>query len=145
MLSVCCNPARTLSDFDRIVEGFFAPALGGALPLAGGPAFPAMNLWQSDGALILDAELPGFKPEDIDVTVQHDEVTLRGSRAAFTPPEGARVVRQERAAGSFERTLRLPFTVDSEKVKAEFRNGVLTLSLPKPAEALPRKVRVTTN
>lgn len=140
MLTACRTPARSLADLDQFMEGFFAPAFGAVMP-----KFPAMNLWHDEASVVIEAELPGFKPEDLDITVQHDEVTLRGTRTLPQAPEGARAIRQERASGTFERTLRLPFVVASDRAVAEFKNGVLTLTLPKPAEAMPRKVRVSAN
>jgi HSP20 family protein len=149
MLAVRCNPsfasARPFADLDQIMQGFFAPAFA-ATPFMGATAvYPAVNLWHDDASIRLEAELPGFKPEDLDITIQNDEVTLRGSRTVALATEGSRAIRQERVSGAFERTIRLPFPVNGDKAAADFKNGVLTLTLPKPAEALPRKVRVTAN
>jgi HSP20 family protein len=149
MLAVRCNPsfasARPLADLDQIMQGFFAPAFAASPFVGASPVYPAVNLWHDDTSIRLEAELPGFKPEDLDITVQNDEITLRGSRAIAQTTEGARAIRQERASGAFERAIRLPFPVNGDKAAADFKNGVLTLTLPKPAEALPRKVRVKTN
>lgn len=150
MLTIRCNSpvnaAHPFAGLDQIVEGFFAPGFSAALPRFGAaPKFPAINLWHDDTSVRVEAELPGFKPEDLDITIQSDEISLRGSRMLPEPPDGARAIRQERASGTFERTIRLPFSVTSEKSAAEFKNGVLTVTLPKPAEAQPRKVRVIGN
>ena len=150
MLTIRCNPninaARPFADLDEIVEGFFAPAFNAAIPRIGSaPQFPAVNLWHDDTTVRVEAELPGFKPEDLDITIQNDEITLRGSRSIPDAPENARPIRQERGSGAFERTFRLPFPVASDKATASFKNGVLTLTLAKPAGAQPRKVRVTAN
>ncbi|MBL8745228.1 MAG: Hsp20/alpha crystallin family protein [Phycisphaerae bacterium] len=146
MLTIRCNPAQSFADFDQIMEGFLSPSFVPPVPHPGAmPRFPAINLWQNDTSVFIEAELPGFRPEDIDITVQRDEITLKGSRTLPEPPEGARPIRQERASGTFERVIRLPFAVANEKAVADFKNGVLTLTLPKPAEAQPRKVRVLAN
>ncbi len=146
MLTIRCNPPSSFADLDQIVEGFFAPAFNTAIPRAGSaPRFPAVNLWHDNASVRVEAELPGFKPEGLDITIQSDEITLRGSRSIPDAPEGARPIRQERGSGTFERTFRLPFPVANDKATASFKNGVLTLTLAKPAEAQPRKVRVTAN
>lgn len=136
--------ARHFDGINRLMEGFFAPMFGGDFMRSGTPAmFPPLNIWHDDKAVHVEAELPGFRQEDIDVTVQNDELTIRGKREISEVTKDSTVIRRERAAGEFERTIRLPFPVESERATASFTNGVLSLSLPKPAEIQPRKIRVT--
>ena len=85
--------------------------------------------------------LPGFKMDDVEVLVTDDQLTLRGSRNAPAPEEG-RALRRERAVGSFERTIGLPVSIDTERVEAKLTNGVLSITLPKAEAARPRKISV---
>lgn len=147
MLSLLNQPTmeltRPLAEFDRLFDGLVGPMFRPWMTAGWQTGvFPTLNAWHDDKALSVEAELPGFNADDIDVSVQGDELTIRGRREACQCPEGANVVRQERWAGEFERTIRLPFPVESDNVTAQFKNGVLTLTLPKPAEIMPRKIRV---
>ncbi|MDX2115786.1 MAG: Hsp20/alpha crystallin family protein [Planctomycetota bacterium] len=140
--TVACRPAPSVfADLDRVFSGMFPGALA---PWTTGTqsVFPAVNAWQDEKALYVEAELPGFKPADLDISVEGDELTIKGKREASVAPAGAAVVRRERWAGQFERTLRLPAPVDSDAVSASFNSGVLTITLPRRPETMPRKIRV---
>src|SRR5262245_32663384 len=106
------------------------------------PSFPALNVWEEDDHVYLEAELPGveFKDLEIYVTGGH-ELTLKGERRPSTP-DGGVWHRQERSFGAFSRTLTLPFAVDPDKVDARLENGVLTVKLAKHESAKPRKIAV---
>jgi HSP20 family protein len=124
---------REMDDlFDRF--GTFSPALART-------AFPAVNLYETDDAYVLTAELPGIAPEDLEVSLEGSTVTLRGERKAVSE-EGASVHRSERPSGAFRRAIDLPVPIDGEKVEAVHRHGVLTLRLPKAAEHRPRQISV---
>lgn len=104
--------------------------------------FPAVNLWEEDDALHLEAELPGLEMTDLEVLVTgHNEFTLKGERKAPSDGKGT-VHRQERGFGRFERTVTLPFPVDENAVDARFENGVLRVRLPKHETAKPRKIAI---
>ncbi|HVU85913.1 MAG TPA: Hsp20/alpha crystallin family protein [Pirellulales bacterium] len=103
--------------------------------------FPAVNVWEEGDQLFAEAELPGVKGEDLDVSVTGDELTLRGRRSV-TSGEGQSYHRRERSAGEFSRTLHLPYEVDANGVEATLRDGVLFLKLPKAASARPRKIEI---
>ncbi|WP_164103233.1 Hsp20/alpha crystallin family protein [Candidatus Laterigemmans baculatus] len=110
-------------------------------PLAA-PAYPPMNLWEDDDNLFLEAELPGVGPEDLEIYVTGgNQLSLKGQRKRPETPQGT-WHRQEREEGSYSRMLELPCRVDSEHVSAEFRHGVLTLTLPKSPEVKPRRITV---
>lgn len=104
-------------------------------------AFPAMDLWEDEKAITVRADVPGFKLEDIEVTVLDKQITLRGERKA-PAPEGVTVHHRERASGSFLRTVILAAPADPERVQATLEDGVLTVTLPKPAVATPKKIAV---
>jgi HSP20 family protein len=106
------------------------------------PAFPAMNVWTNEGSAVVTAELPGVRTEDIEVSVENDTLTLRGSREPDELAEGATYHRRERRCGLFTRSFRLPFHVDAEKVDATLQNGVLNLYLPRAEADLPRKIAI---
>jgi HSP20 family protein len=121
--------------FDRF--GTFSPA--GTLSPA--RVFPPVNLYETDDAYVLTAELPGIAPEELEVSLEGSTVTLRGERKPVTE-EGASVHRCERPTGAFRRAFDLPVRIDGEKVEAVHRLGVLTLRLPKAAEHRPRQISV---
>ncbi|WP_461306643.1 Hsp20/alpha crystallin family protein [Albidovulum sp.] len=104
--------------------------------------FPAVNLWQGSEAVALTAELPGFRPEDIDITVQDTTLTISGERAPVSVADDAVWQRRERLYGKFVRSIGLPFRVDPDKVEARFVNGVLQIVLHRPEEDKPRRIAV---
>jgi len=103
---------------------------------------PPLDLWQDDANLYVEAELPGMDLNDLEIYVTGgNQLSIKGERK---PPlvERGHWHRQERGYGAFGRTVELPHDVDDDKVEAEFRNGVLTITLPKRAETKPRKIAV---
>jgi HSP20 family protein len=105
-------------------------------------AFPALNVWEQDDALLVEAELPGLSLDDVEIFVTgHNQLTIKGERKAAAP-EKAVQHRVERGYGQFVRTLTLPFPVDEDKVDARLENGILTVQLPKHEAAKPRKIAV---
>jgi len=111
------------------------------LNLSGGRILPCMNLWEDAEHIYAEAELPGFAKDEIEIHVKDDELTLRGKRKVAERP-GATLLRQERGAVEFERTIALPVTVESEAVEATLRDGVLTITMPKTKAARTRKIEV---
>jgi len=104
--------------------------------------FPALNLWEDNDALFLEAELPGLELQNLEIFVTgHHQLTLKGERKPPTV-EKATAHRQERGFGKFTRTLTLPFAVDEDHIEARFENGVLRLRLPKHEAAKPRKIAI---
>ena len=112
------------------------------LPFRAAPGFPAVNVWANQDSLILTAEAPGVSVEDIDVSVVGETLTLSGVRHPDEVAEGARYHRQERGYGKFVRNVQLPYPVDVEKVQAEFKNGVIHISMPRAEADKPRKIAV---
>jgi len=103
---------------------------------------PAVDIYEVDGALVLKAELPEMKREDIDVNIENNTLTIRGERKLDGEIKQENFHRVERAYGSFVRTFALPATVDTGKIGAEYKNGVLTIKLPFREEAKPRSIDV---
>lgn len=106
-------------------------------------SFPAINVWEDGDRLIAEAEAPGARMDDLEVLVVGDELTIKGKFGGDVPADH-QVLRQERFAGEFSRTLQLPVAIDADKVEATLKDGVLTLSLPKAANARVRKIEVKT-
>jgi HSP20 family protein len=106
------------------------------------PTFPAMNVWTDQGVAVVTAELPGLNPEEIDISVQNDTLTLRGSREPEGAQEGKSYHRRERGSGNFTRSLQLPFQVESDKVEANYEKGILSISLPRAEADKPKKIAI---
>lgn len=116
--------------------------LFGALRLMPRAEFPAVNLWVGADGAVVTAEVPGVSPEQLDVTVHQDTVSLRGKREPEAVDSETIVHRQERPYGNFARSIGLPFRVDAERVSARFSRGILTLELPRPEADKPRQVKI---
>jgi HSP20 family protein len=106
-----------------------------------GGAFPALNVREDAQAFHVEAEVPGLKLEDVEVTFMDGELSIRGERKDL-PVEGAEYHLRERRVGSFGRTVRLPVDVDADRILASMEDGILTLTLPKAEAAKPRKISV---
>ncbi len=106
---------------------------------------PALDVYEDKENFVVQAELPGLKREDIEVSLHDGTLTISGERKAGTRPADAGVYRAERYVGRFERALVLPATVAPDKVKAGYTDGVLTITLPKTEEAKPKKIDVSVN
>ncbi|HVV71816.1 MAG TPA: Hsp20/alpha crystallin family protein [Verrucomicrobiae bacterium] len=111
-------------------------------PRGSRPWSPAVDIFETEDALTLRADLPDVKTEDIDIRVENNTLTLKGSRK-FNKEENAKGYhRIERSYGDFLRSFAVPPTVETDKVAAEYKNGVLTITLPKKETAKPRQVKV---
>lgn len=126
-------------EVDRLMTGFMGDWDPAALGV--GRAMPPMNVWEQEDALMVEAELPGVKSDQIEVSVVGDELTLNVERPE-PKCEGTACHRHERPEGGISRVLRLPVAVDAEKVQAKLVDGVLTITLPKAEAARPRKIAV---
>ena len=104
---------------------------------------PPVDIYETEGHdLVIKAELPDMTREDIEVTVENNTLTLRGTKKLPTDVKEEQFRRVERSYGTFSRSFTLPTTVDSSRVGAEYRNGVLTVKLPFREEAKPRTINV---
>lgn len=114
----------------------------GANPSAAGPTYPALNLWHDEESLFVESELPGVKLDDLEIVITAgNHLSIKGHREPALE-DGAVWHRQERGYGEFSRVVQLPIEVDADKVHATLKNGILRLTLPKLAEAKPRKIDV---
>ena len=103
-----------------------------------------LNVSETDDAFLVEAAVAGVTPEDVEIKLEDSVLTIKGTFFSREEGENERYIRREIRSGSFERSLRLGPTVDVEKVEASFKNGLLTLSLPKRAEAKARTIKVAT-
>jgi HSP20 family protein len=129
------------SEFEALF-GSFAPS---GVAEACGCDFPAMNYYTRDDSAVVEAELPGVEADDIDISVEGTTLKLAGERKAHAPEADEYLRRAERWSGKFERTVELPFNVESDKVGAAFHNGVLTIMLPRAEAEKPRKISISAN
>lgn len=103
---------------------------------------PMIDLYEKPDHLVLTAELPGMKKEDIDISLHGDVLTLSGERKEEATFDKAETYRSERFLGRFQRTLTLPVAVNGSKVQASYKDGILTVTLPKAEEAKPKQIEV---
>jgi HSP20 family protein len=115
---------------------------GAAGPDAG--VFPPMNITQDDDNFYLRAEIPGIKPAELSIAALRNRVSISGKREIPRENERVSYHRKERPEGAFNRAVTLPTEVDAERVDARYADGILTLTLPKAAQAKPRQIAVRT-
>jgi HSP20 family protein len=134
---------RQMRRFQRAMDRLFGRW---GIDLSEWPAlavsYPPVNLWEDEDFVYAEAELPGLKLPDLEITVTADnQLTLKGKREPAAP-EKVEWHRQERGFGTFERTIALPVRVDAGKVEARLENGVLTIKMAKSSAAKPKKIPV---
>ena len=128
-------------DLDRLFDAPFTE-LARSTQLMGGWA-PALDMYENKDSVIVRAELPGMKKEEIEVSLHDGCLTLSGERKTEKQQEEGEAHRSERFFGRFQRTISLPTQVAVEKVKAQYKDGVLTITLPKAEEATPKHIDVS--
>ena len=106
------------------------------------PWAPAVDIFETENELVVKADLPDVNPQDLDIRVENNILTIRGERKFENKVNEDNYLRIERAYGSFSRSFSLANSVKSEAIKADYQNGVLTLSLPKREEAKPKQIKV---
>jgi len=107
--------------------------------------FPPINLYVAGDEYVLSAQLPGMAPEEVELTVTHETLTLRGERKRTEGVKDDAYRRQERVMGRWSRTINLPDRIDESRVTARFANGVLTARLPRAESAKPRHIIVSSS
>lgn len=137
------NGIQSINRLRNEMDRLFGTLLQNQPFEAPGAAFPPMNVWEDSENLYLEAELPGLKMDDLDITLNANELTITAERKPVQQ-ENVAFHRRERGVGRFSRLVRLPSVVNSEKCEARLVNGVLTLTLPKAEEAKPRKIAIKT-
>jgi HSP20 family protein len=126
--------------FDEAFRG--TPRAGEEDWALGGSWAPLVDIYEHEGNIVLKAELPGIEPKDVDIRVENNVLTLRGERRIDTEVKREQYHRVERAYGAFSRSFTLPSVVDTEKIKAEYKDGVLRMTLPTREEAKPKQINI---
>ena len=144
MTLVKWNPTRSLmTDFDRIFDSMFTHDL---------PRFysvkswiPAVDVNETETEFLLSADMPGLDKKDVSIDIHDGVITIKGERAIDNEKSTDDYRIRERQLGSFNRSFRLPDNVKEDKVAAKFKNGVLTVTLPKTKEVLPegRQIKIS--
>jgi HSP20 family protein len=107
--------------------------------------FPLLNVVEKGNAFVVTAEIPGLKLDDVEIKVEGDTLALKGERKPLDLGDKASFHRRERAAGRFQRSLTLPRAIDPDNVKATYKNGVLTITLPVHQAAMPKQISISTD
>lgn len=144
MAIVQWDPSRDLSllqgDMNRLFERFFGPATG---ETSSQRWVPSMDVVEEGEHYVLRADLPGIAEADLEIDVHDRELTIAGERRFEPKPQhDGGFVRLERGYGRFQRTVTLPEGVDADAIEATLEHGVLELRVPKPAQAMPRRIQV---
>lgn len=126
-------------EFERLTKELFK------LPEESVEEFPAVNLWVNEEEAIITTELPGIESKDIDISLVGKTLTIKGLRKEEDIGEEDSYLKRERWYGNFKRTVDLPFNVEVEKVSANFKNGILSIRLPRAEEEKPKKIEIKSN
>jgi HSP20 family protein len=140
------DPFRDLRTLQEEVNRLFSTNLTrtfGDEGIGRGAWSPSVDIYENKDQIVLEAELPGMKQEDFDLSIENNVITLRGERKFEKAEESDNFHRVERSYGSFTRSFTLPQTVSAEGASAEYSNGVLRVSLPKREETKARKIEIT--
>lgn len=143
------DPFRDFADIQKEINDLFDFSLskwaGRRRGLLDGAWSPAVDVLESKDAIVVRADLPGMKKDEIDVSVENGTLVIRGEKREESERKEKGAVRTERFYGSFHRAVVLPGAVDESKAKASYKNGVLELTLPKREEAKPKQIRIDVN
>jgi HSP20 family protein len=139
------EPFRNLVDIQGEVNRLFDSVAG--RPMAGAPAagrswMPAVDMHETKDDLVLRVEVPGVREKDVAVSITGDLLTVRGERRWEDESKDQKFLHVERVYGQFERMIQLPMAVQTDKVKASYRDGVLEIKLPKAEELKPREIKI---
>ncbi|MDY0038831.1 MAG: Hsp20/alpha crystallin family protein [Desulforhabdus sp.] len=135
------SPFGEMERLRREMDRLFSDVMGRGPAAMTSGVFPALNVSEDADKIYIQAELPGFKPEDIDISVEKETLTLRGERKP-EQVENVSYHRRERRTGKFQKALTLPYAVNADGVDAQFKNGVLKLVLPKAEHMKPKKIAI---
>jgi HSP20 family protein len=131
----------TQKEFDRLFREAFTPGFGEG-ELSTRTWAPPVDIFENENNIVLKAELPGVEPKDVEVRVEDNTLYLKGERKFEKETKEENYHRIERSYGSFARSFSLPNSIDAEKVGADYKDGLLTLTLPKREEAKPKTIKI---
>ncbi len=140
------SPFEMMEEMGRRFEDVFGrefPTVWRRLPAEERAWAPAIEVMEKDDKFLVRAELPGMKKEDIDVSVTGDTLTIKGERKAESEVKEENYYRSERVYGNFFRSISLPTSVDTKKIEASYKDGILEIGLPKAPEVQPKKIEIS--
>jgi HSP20 family protein len=139
------DPFRGLTSLQDQVNRLFGDTVtrGGASQDDLATWAPAVDIYETENALVVKADLPDIQEKDIDIRVENNTLTIRGERKFQKEVNEDNYLRVERAYGTFTRSFSLPNTVNTEGIQAEYRNGVLTVNMPKREESKPKQIKIS--
>jgi HSP20 family protein len=133
---------RALDQLQREMNRLMADMNSRSSARSNAGVFPPVNIAEDAQNLYVRAELPGMKPDELEISVEGDTLTFRGERKLVEAGEGVNYHRRERESGRFRRIMTLPVKIDPDGVSASFKNGVLGIVMPKAKEVLPKRIKV---
>jgi HSP20 family protein len=136
------EPVREMMTLREAMDRLFDDAFTRPIAQNGNSIIPAIDLYQTADEVVVKASMPGLKPEDVQITITADVLTLRGEFKNDNDHKEATYHIREHRSGSFERQIMLPSEVQSDKAKAEFEDGVLTVTLPKAEAVKPKMISI---
>lgn len=132
--------SRLQEQVNRLFDGKFNANADGSTLTAWAPS---VDVYETENELVIKADLPAMAEKDLDVRVENNMLTVRGERKFEQSVKEENYLRMERSYGTFSRSFSLPNTVDTQAIKAQYTDGVLTVSLPKRAESKPKQVKIS--
>ena len=139
-----CGPAVAQNQFERFLREAFSPVSGEG-EVSTRTWAPPVDIYENGDNLVLKAELPGINPDDVEIRVEDNTLYLKGERKSEKEVKEQNYHRVERSYGTFARSFSLPNSVDADKVAANYKDGVLTLTMPKKEEAKPKTIKINVN
>jgi len=133
--------SRLRNEMDRLWDEYFGAGRRGLQPLEEA-WLPAVDVSESEDKITVKAEIPGLEAKDIDISMSGDTLTIKGEKKTETEEKEENYHVVERSYGSFRRVMKLPAMVDADKVEATYKNGVLTVVLPKKEEVKPKAIEI---
>jgi HSP20 family protein len=130
------------SAMDRLFEDSFVSPMSWRTVSGGETVTPAIDVHETQDDIVVTAVLPGIAPEDVDITMTGQSLTLRGEFKTDESVDREQYLYRERRFGTFSRSLQLPVRVEGDRAEATFTNGILTLRIPKAEEVKPRQIRI---
>lgn len=135
------DPFKDLQAIQEKIDRIFEESLRGR-DIPSGLWTPAVDIYETDDAIILEAELPGMNEKDIDVRVEDNVLTIKGERKIEQERKEENYYRMERYYGTFQRSFTLPSNLETDKIKAEYKKGILKVVMPKKEQAKPKQIKV---
>ncbi len=140
------SPVRDMFSFrnriNHMFDDVFYPINRDEVELSMGSWNPVVDVYDNDDSIVIKAELPGIDKEGIEIDVKDRVLTLKGERSSESEVKDDNYYRRERSFGKFERAFTLPADVDPDKIKADYKDGVLKIDIPKPEEKKPRQITI---